>query len=94
MTVLWTHTAICAAFGLGGLLVVYLMRCRQKQYTLSLVNALTVMFGCAVLPTAFVLLAYPFVDPKPDLKDHSISLLAGGLALVYTTIETVRQGLK
>lgn len=95
MTLDWTVGAQSAACGLVGLLIVLFVRWRKKSTPLMTpVNALSTFLGFSIAPSIPVLLAYPFVKPKPDLGDHAVFLVLAGLALIWAVYEALRQGLK
>lgn len=91
----WTLAAQSAACGLIGLVLVVLIRWLKKiKPVITPLNALTTYLGFALAPSIPVLLSFPFVEPKPDLADHSVFLVLAALALVWAIYEALRQGLK
>jgi len=99
MSVKWDAVAQAAACGLAGLALVFLVRVyrsRQpggKPSGMSLVSAIVTVLGFSVAPAIPVFVMYPFIFPKPDLKDDSIYLLVAGIALGYFIYETYKQGI-
>lgn len=95
MTLSWTVAAQGAGCGLFGVLMVFLIRLKKKKpRAMTLQIALSVFLGCALVPSIPVLLLYPFVEPKPDLRDHSLYLCLAGFALAWGVYEAVRLGIK
>lgn len=95
MTIHWTLSAQGAACGLFGLVLVLVIRALRKTKPLMTpLNALTTFLGFALFPSVPVLLAYPFVEPKPNLGEHALFLVLAGLALIWAVYEALRQALK
>lgn len=99
MTLSWDVHAQTAACGLGGLGLVFLVRAlrakkdKTKPIGMSLLDAIVTALGCSAIVSGLIFLAYPFLDPKPDLKDQTDFVFVAGLALVYVAFSAFKEGI-
>jgi hypothetical protein len=91
----WTLAAQAAASGLVGVVLVAGVRYFKKiRPVLTLPRCFAVFAGFMLAPSIPIFFIYPFVEPKPDLRDHAAYLLVAAIALGWLIYETFRLGVK
>jgi len=91
----WELAAQAAASGLAGVILVAGFRFFKKtRPILTLHRCFVVFVGFLLAPSIPIFFVYPFVEPKPDLRDHSAYLPVAAIALGWLIYETFRLGVK
>jgi hypothetical protein len=75
----------------GIVLVAAIRFASKKRPLLTFPNLLYVFLTCISAPSVPVFLIYPFVEPKPDLRNHAVFLLAAAFGIVWVIYRTSRQ---
>ena len=95
MEIKWTLAAQAAASGIAGIVLVGVVRFIKKiRPVLTLSRCFVVFTGFMLAPSIPVFFVFPFVEPKPDLRDHAAYLLVAAIALGWLIYETFRLGVK
>lgn len=95
MELKWTLAAQSAASGIVGVSIVIAIRLWKKMRPIiTLPQSFLVFTGFLLVPSIPVLCMFPFVEPKPDLREHAAYLVVAGFSLIWLVYETFRQGLK
>lgn len=92
MTIQWTYAALCAACGLIGILIVASIRYFSKRRPyLTFPVSFVVFLTCTAAPSIPVFVAYPFVNPKPNLANHEVYLVVAAFGIVWVIYQTIKQ---